>query len=167
MASHRRRLVPSPRDLREAIDFSNDPPSYVHDVGLNHVVKVLPREDTEVALQVFRLRQGIEGGRTLFFGRGDVDGGAAIEHPDGGPTLFFLREGLEVLDAPLRHTRAQGVILAFTVGDIEAEVARLTADGVATRSEIRQDDWGEKHVQLVDPNGFVLQLVQWVGERPY
>ncbi len=116
--------------------------------------------DPQASLQYFTNHFGFR--EVLAF-----DGGAAIEHPDGGPTLFFLREGLEVLDAPLRHTRAQGVILAFTVGDIEAEVARLTADGVATRSEIRQDDWGEKHVQLVDPNGLVLQLVQWVGERPY
>jgi catechol 2,3-dioxygenase-like lactoylglutathione lyase family enzyme len=95
------------------------------------------------------------------------DGGAAVEHPDGGPTLFFLREGLATLDPSQRHARAQGMTLAFTVADIEAEVARLRTIGIQPTSEIRQDDWGERHVQIEDPNGLILQLVQWVGVRPY
>lgn len=95
------------------------------------------------------------------------DGGAAVEHPGGGPTLFYLREGLDTLDPAQRHVLAQGITLAFTVADIEAEVARLRSDGVQPASDIRQDDWGERHVQIADPNGLILQLVQWVGERPY
>jgi catechol 2,3-dioxygenase-like lactoylglutathione lyase family enzyme len=95
------------------------------------------------------------------------DGGAAVEHPGGGPTLFFLREGLDTLDPAQRHVLAQGITLAFTVADIEAEVARLRSDGVQPASDIRQDDWGERHVQIADPNGLILQLVQWVEERPY
>jgi uncharacterized glyoxalase superfamily protein PhnB len=95
------------------------------------------------------------------------DGGAAVEHPGGGPTLFFLREGLDTLDPAQRHVLAQGITLAFTVADIEAEVERLQSDGVQPASDIRQDDWGERYVQIADPNGLILQLVQWVGERPY
>lgn len=95
------------------------------------------------------------------------DGGAAVEHPDGGPTLFFLREGLAALEPSQRHVRAQGVTLALTVEDIEAEVAALRGGGVEPQSEIRQDDWGERHVQLADPNGLIVQLVEWVGDRPY
>lgn len=34
------------------------------------------------------------------------DGGAAVEHPNGGPTLFFLREGLPALEPSQRHVRA-------------------------------------------------------------
>jgi catechol 2,3-dioxygenase-like lactoylglutathione lyase family enzyme len=95
------------------------------------------------------------------------DGGAAVEHPCGGPTLFFLREGLAALGPSQRHTRAQGITLAFTVANIEAELARLRTDGVQPTTDIQQDDWGERHVQIADPNGLMLQLVQWVGERPY
>lgn len=95
------------------------------------------------------------------------DGGAVVEHPGGGPTLFFLREGLGTLDPAQRHVLAQGITLALTVADIEAEVARLRSDGVQPTSDIRQDDWGERHVQIADPNGLILQLVQWVGGRPY
>jgi catechol 2,3-dioxygenase-like lactoylglutathione lyase family enzyme len=67
------------------------------------------------------------------------DGGAAIEHPDGGLTLFLLRVGLDALEASLRDERARSVILAFTVKDIDAEVARLKAYGVELNSEVRQD----------------------------
>lgn len=95
------------------------------------------------------------------------DGGAAVEHPGGGPTLFFLREGLETLDPSQRHVRAQGTTLAFTVADIEAEVATLQGNGIRPISAIRQDEWGERHVQVPDPNGLTVQLVQWVGDRPY
>lgn len=95
------------------------------------------------------------------------DGGAAVEHPGGGTTLFFLREGLATLDASQRHVRAQGMTLAFTVANIEAEVATLRSNGVQPTSEIRQDDWGERHVQVSDPNGLIVQLVQWVEDRPY
>lgn len=95
------------------------------------------------------------------------DGGVAVEHPGGGPTLFFLREGLAVLDPAQRHVLAQGMTLAFTVADIETEVARLRSDGVQPTSDIRQDDWGERHVLIADSNGLILQLVQWGGGRPY
>ncbi|MGL4236306.1 VOC family protein [Tabrizicola sp.] len=95
------------------------------------------------------------------------DGGAAVEHPGGGPTLFFLREGLATLDPSQRHVLAQGITLALTVEDIDAEIARLRTAGVQPTFDIRQDDWGERHVQIADPNGLILQLVQWVGGRLY
>jgi catechol 2,3-dioxygenase-like lactoylglutathione lyase family enzyme len=95
------------------------------------------------------------------------DGGAAVEHPTGGPTLFFLSEGLATLAPSERNVRAQGVTLALTVEDIEAEVGALRGGGVEPQSEIRQDEWGERHVQIADPNGLIVQLVQWVGGRPY
>lgn len=95
------------------------------------------------------------------------DGGAAVEHPSGGPTLFFLREGLATLETSQRHVRAQGVTLALTVEDIEAEVGAMRCGGIEPKSDIRQDDWGERHIQITDPNGLIVQLVQWVGDRPY
>lgn len=95
------------------------------------------------------------------------DGGAAVDHPNGGPTLFFLREGLPTLAAAQRHQLAQGLTLALTVEDLEREVGRLGSEGIIPTTEIGQDAWGERHVQITDPNGVVIQLVEWVGERPY
>jgi catechol 2,3-dioxygenase-like lactoylglutathione lyase family enzyme len=107
---------------------------------------------------------------TTHFGFREVlafDGGAAVERPGGGPTLFFLRQGLTTLEPSQRDVPAQGVTIAFTVEDIGAEVARLLSNGVEPTSEIRQDDWGERHVQVADPNGLIVQLVQWASGRPY
>ncbi len=95
------------------------------------------------------------------------EGGSAIERPDGGPTLFFMQFGSSVLEQSLRYSSAQGVSLALTVQDLDLEVSRLTANGVRLRSEIEQDDWGERHAQVLDPNGLIIQLVQWISGRPY
>lgn len=95
------------------------------------------------------------------------DGGAALSHPDGGPVLFFLRQGIGTLPEERRHVPAQGLILALTVADLDAEEARLRAKGVVPLAPIWQDDWGERSLQIVDPNGLVVQLVGWVGDRPY
>lgn len=104
------------------------------------------------------------------FGYGEsmaFDGGAALAHPDGGPSVFFLRTGLWSLDERRRHLRAQGVILALTVEDADREHARLSAEGATPLGPVHQDDWGERSFQVADPNGVMLQVVQWVGERPY
>jgi catechol 2,3-dioxygenase-like lactoylglutathione lyase family enzyme len=95
------------------------------------------------------------------------DGGAALEHPAGGPVLFFLRVGLSTISPSQRHVTAQGVILALTVSDIEAAVSELQDKGVEPLAGIAQDEWGERHVQFSDRNGLTVQLVEWVGERPY
>ncbi len=95
------------------------------------------------------------------------DGGAALRHPDGGPVVFFLRTGLATLPEAQRELRAQGLILALTVANAEAEEARLRGEGVEPAGSMQEDEWGERSFQVIDPNGVVLQLVQWVGERPY
>jgi hypothetical protein len=48
---------------------------------------------------------------TTHFGFREVlafDGGAAVEHPGGGPTLFFLRAGLTTLEPSQRDVPARG-----------------------------------------------------------
>lgn len=95
------------------------------------------------------------------------DGGAALAHPDAGVTVFFLRVGLESIIPSKRETLAQGVILALTVEDIAAEEARLRQAGVGPSTPLQEEDYGERHFQVTDPNGVTIQLVQWVGERPY
>jgi catechol 2,3-dioxygenase-like lactoylglutathione lyase family enzyme len=95
------------------------------------------------------------------------DGGAALSHPDGGPTLFFMRQGIETLPEAQRGTLDQGVVLALTVEDLDAEEARLRAEGVTPLAPVLDDEWGERSFQVAGPNGLFVQLVGWVGERPY
>ena len=95
------------------------------------------------------------------------DGGVALSHPDSGPVLFFLRQGIATLAEEQRDVLARGLILALTVEDLEAEKTRLRAEGVLPLAPIQQDGWGERSLQVADPNGLVFQLVASVGERPY
>lgn len=50
----------------------------------------------------------------------------------------------------------------FVVDDIDAEYARLQAEGVAILTPIETEAWGERYFQVADPNGVIIQLVQWV-----
>ncbi|MFD7548880.1 VOC family protein [Streptomyces sp. NPDC059578] len=63
-----------------------------------------------------------------------------------------------------RHQRASGIIVAFTVEDIAAEEQRLRAEGANITMPLRTEPWGEKLLQLTDPNGVVVQLVEWTTE---
>jgi catechol 2,3-dioxygenase-like lactoylglutathione lyase family enzyme len=49
-----------------------------------------------------------------------ADGFASLARDDSGMQVIFLRRGLETLPADQRDDRAQGLILAFDVEDLEA-----------------------------------------------
>ncbi|WP_017591633.1 VOC family protein [Nocardiopsis potens] len=60
----------------------------------------------------------------------------------------------------------EGAVLAFEVGDAAAEQERLRAEGVEITTPLRDEERGERLFQVTDPNGVVVQPVQWIGERP-
>ncbi|MDR1387171.1 MAG: VOC family protein [Propionibacteriaceae bacterium] len=90
-------------------------------------------------------------------------GFASLTRPDVGANVIFLTAGIATLPADQRHERAQGVILAFVVEDLEGELARLEAAGVAITMPLRVEEWGERAFQVRDPNGVIVQLVDWNG----
>lgn len=90
-----------------------------------------------------------------------VDGFASLSHPDG-PNVIFIRRGLEVLPEDLRERRAAGVLIAFTVADLPAEYERLRAEGVPIVMEPRVEPWGERVFLVADPNGVIIEVVDWV-----
>jgi predicted enzyme related to lactoylglutathione lyase len=94
-----------------------------------------------------------------------ADGFASLSRADTAMHVVFLRRGLEVLPADLRSTSAAGVILAFTVDDLEGELSRLRAEGVAITAPLTVDEWGERSFQVTDPNGVTVQLMDWAA-RP-
>jgi uncharacterized glyoxalase superfamily protein PhnB len=55
------------------------------------------------------------------------------------------------------------VILAFVVDNLEAELARLNAEGVAITMPLREEPWGQRAFQVTDPNGIIVELVDWNG----
>jgi catechol 2,3-dioxygenase-like lactoylglutathione lyase family enzyme len=90
-----------------------------------------------------------------------ADGFASLTRDDAAVDVVLLRRGIEVLPETQRHRHAAGVILALVVTDLDAELARLTEEGVPITLPLREEDWGERLFQVEDPNGVVIELVQW------
>ncbi|GAB2998227.1 VOC family protein [Saccharothrix stipae] len=91
-----------------------------------------------------------------------ADGFASLGHEDA-VDLVLLRRGTEVLPEGFRDQHAAGLIVAFTVADLTAEHDRLRAAGVEITMPLREEPWGERLFQVTDPNGVVVQLVEWVN----
>ncbi|MGI5170055.1 VOC family protein [Spirillospora sp. CA-253888] len=70
--------------------------------------------------------------------------------PEGGP-------------AEPRQPGASPVIVRFSVSDIAAEYERLSREGVPLTAPLRRAPWAEWSLQLTDPNGLVIELVEWVA----
>ena len=92
-----------------------------------------------------------------------ADGFASLARDDAGMSVIFLRRGLATLPADQRDEHAGGLILAFVVEDLEGELARLRAEGVPITMPLTEEEWGERAFQVRDPNGVVVQLVDWAA----
>ncbi|MFG3136911.1 VOC family protein [Streptomyces sp. NPDC048211] len=55
-----------------------------------------------------------------------------------------------------------GVAISFAVTGIHAEYQRLRREGARITLPVHKRPWGEWALQLTDPNGLVIQLVEWV-----
>lgn len=95
-----------------------------------------------------------------------ADGFVSLAHPTAGLNVVYLRTGLASFKPDhMRGHRADGLLLAFVVPDVDAEHERLVAAGVPVLTPPETEPWGERYLQVLDPNGVVLQLVTWV-EQP-
>ncbi len=90
-----------------------------------------------------------------------ADGFASLTHDDTAMNVIFLRRGLEVLPVDFRDQPTAGVIVVFVVDDLDAELRRLTDEGVPITVPLREEEWGERLFQVTDPNGIVIELVEW------
>ena len=98
-----------------------------------------------------------------------AEGFASLGRDDSPMNVVFLQRGIKVLPEGFRDERASGVIVAFVVKDLAAEEARLRQEGVAITMPLREEPWGERLFQVTDPNGVVIELVEWVtpsGQQP-
>ncbi|HEX8760889.1 MAG TPA: VOC family protein [Pseudonocardiaceae bacterium] len=90
-----------------------------------------------------------------------ADGFASLARADAGMNVAFVRRGLASLPEDQRDDHAGGLILAFVIDDLEGELARLRAEGVAITMQLTSEEWGERAFQVRDPNGVIVQLVDW------
>lgn len=62
-----------------------------------------------------------------------------------------------------RNQRASGPILAFTTTGIQDQEKRLHAAGVDITMPLREEPWGERLFQITDPNGVIIQFLEWTA----
>jgi predicted enzyme related to lactoylglutathione lyase len=93
-----------------------------------------------------------------------ADGFVSLSRADAGFNLIFLRTGLETFKPErLRGHPADGLLVVFVVDDIDGEYRRLQGEGVPITTPIETEPWGERFFQVTDPNGVIIQLVQWMS----
>lgn len=91
-----------------------------------------------------------------------ADGFASLTHDGAAIDVSFMRRGLEILPEDQRDQRVSGLIVALVVADLEAELTRLSGEGVVATLPLQEEEWGERLFQVTDPNGVVVELVEWV-----
>ncbi|MEV6758985.1 VOC family protein [Streptomyces sp. NPDC051214] len=114
--------------------------------------------DVDASREFFRTHLGYEVAMA-------ADGFASLTRGDGAADIVLLRTGNEVLPPEQRDQRATGLIFALTVTGIEAEERRLREAGAPITMPLREEPWGERLFQLTDPNGVVVQLVEWATQE--
>ena len=94
-----------------------------------------------------------------------AEGFASLTRPDAFDVVLLAR-GIEVLPPEQRDQRAAGLILAYTLAaGLDEEETRLRAAGAPITMPLREEPWGERLFQVTDPNGVVVQFVQWAGQN--
>lgn len=88
-----------------------------------------------------------------------AEGFASLTHPQA-PALIFLDRNSPVLPEKLR-TEVAGLLVAFTVADIDAEYERLSGVGELV-VPLKTEEWGERLFVIADPNGVHYEFVAWV-----
>ena len=86
----------------------------------------------------------------------------SLSRPDAGFNLIFLRTGLSTFKPEAQKGPASGLLVVFVVSDVDADHRRLMERGVEITTPLQTEPWGERFLQVTDPNGIVIQLVQWV-----
>jgi catechol 2,3-dioxygenase-like lactoylglutathione lyase family enzyme len=93
-----------------------------------------------------------------------ADGFVSLSRSDAGFNLIFLRTGLATFKPEsMQGHAADGLLVVFVVDDVDAECTRLEGEGVAITTPLETEEWGERYFQVTDPNGVVVQFVQWMN----
>lgn len=95
-----------------------------------------------------------------------ADGFASLTRADA-VDIVLLARGIEVLPPEQRDQHATGLILAFTLADgLQDQEQRLREAGVEITMPLREEPWGERLFQITDPNGLIIQFVEWTTPAP-
>ncbi len=87
----------------------------------------------------------------------------SLDHPSGGSQVVLLQTGLPSFTPAHRAGSAgDGLLIVLVVTGIDAAHQTLVGAGVPVVTEPTTEPWGERYSQYQDPNGLIVQLVEWV-----
>jgi catechol 2,3-dioxygenase-like lactoylglutathione lyase family enzyme len=68
---------------------------------------------------------------------------------------------------PLFHKAfaGKGMYLTIEVTDVDAEYKRIKALGIPLAIDIRNEEWGDRHFAIVDPNGVGIDIVTYAPSK--
>ncbi|MEV6034640.1 VOC family protein [Nonomuraea sp. NPDC052116] len=90
-----------------------------------------------------------------------ADGFVSLTRTDAVDVVLLAR-GTQVLPPEQRDQHAAGLILAFTLATGLRDQEKLLRDaGVEITMPLREEPWGERLFQVTDPNGVIIQFVEW------
>jgi uncharacterized glyoxalase superfamily protein PhnB len=78
---------------------------------------------------------------------------------DARLNIGFLEPGNELFAGRNASSRPSGVVLTIHVDDVDEAYARAQRLGAEIAAEIRDEDYGQRHFLVVDPNGVVLNVM--------
>ena len=78
-----------------------------------------------------------------------ADGFCSLAHPEAGFNLIYLRTGLPSFKPASAAGRADGLLVVFTVEDIDADYARLQEEGVEIVTPIDHNTPGDKFAENI------------------
>ncbi len=90
----------------------------------------------------------------------EADWYAQLQAPDspGAQLALIVPEHHSV---PERfQAAAAGVVVSFEVDDVDDRCAAVRAAGAEIVVDVRDEEWGQRHFVLADPDGLMIDVVQ-------
>jgi uncharacterized glyoxalase superfamily protein PhnB len=82
-----------------------------------------------------------------------------MEESDARLNVGFVKPGHELFAGRAASARPAGIVLTIHVDDVDEAYQRAKQLGAEIAAEIRNEDYGQRHFLVVDPNGLVLNVM--------
>ncbi len=87
-----------------------------------------------------------------------------LETPGGTDQLSFLQAGHPSQQPVYQAAFAgKGVYLTIEVNDVDGEYKRIRSLDIPIEIAIRDEDWGDRHFSILDPNGVGIDIVRYTA----
>ena len=94
-----------------------------------------------------------------------IDWYVQLQSPtDKNLQLAFVQQNHASVPAGFQQS-PRGVIVTVEMDDVDAVYKRARSLGHKMVLELRDEDWGQRHFMVRDPNGLLLDLVQMIEPK--